>query len=74
MLKIKECPHCKSKEGYYQKMSYSGSGIFRFNYDGSIAENSDMYDCLFSKKSKYYYCLNCNKKIAKARDDSNVKD
>lgn len=74
MLKIKECPYCKSKDGYYQKISYSGSGIFRFNYDDSIADNSDMYDCLFSVKSKYYYCLNCNKRIAKVEDNSNVKN
>lgn len=65
MLKIKECPHCKSKEGYYLKITYSGVGIFRFNYDGSGADNGDMYDGVFPKTSKYYYCLNCDKRIGK---------
>lgn len=66
---IKECPHCKSKEGFYVKITYSGRGIYRYSYDKKeLIENGDMYDCLLSQHSKYYYCLNCNKRIAKVED------
>lgn len=69
MLKIKECPYCHSDIGYYEKYYYSGNGIVRHNFDGTPAENGDMYDGLLAKsKSKYYYCLKCNKKIGKVED------
>ena len=73
MLKIKECPKCHSKEGYYQKIKYSGTGIFRYSFineKGEIEqiENGDMYDCLLSESSKYYYCLNCHEKIGKVEE------
>lgn len=62
---LKECPYCKSKDGYYEKIFYSGSGIYRYSFKkNETLENGDMYDCLTNKTSKYYYCLNCNKKIA----------
>ncbi len=68
MLKIKECPYCHSKDGYYQKITYSGNGIYRYGFINDIGEqesieNGDMYDYLSSKSSKYYYCLNCNKRL-----------
>ena len=64
MLKIKECPKCHSKDGYYTKHTYYGSGIFRYSFEkDKPIENGDMHDCLMSKISKYYYCLNCNKRI-----------
>lgn len=66
MLKIKECPYCHSDIGYYEKYYYSGYGIVRYNFDDTLAENGDMYDTVGGKlASKYYYCLNCNKKIGK---------
>lgn len=69
MLKINECPHCHSKEGYYQKIQYRGTGIFRYSFDKNKSiENGDMYDCLLNTSSKYYYCLNCNKRIGKVED------
>ncbi len=69
MLKIKECPYCHSDIGYYEKYRYSGEGIIRYNFDGNLAENGDMYDSVLAKlKSKYYYCLNCDKKIGKVED------
>lgn len=68
MLNIKECPKCHSKEGYYTKIRYSGSGIFRYSFindkgEQKIIENGDMYDCLLNETSKYYYCLNCHKRL-----------
>jgi len=68
MLKIKECPKCHSKKGYYIKIRYSGLGIFRYGFindkgEQKIIENGDMYDCLLNEASKYYYCLNCHKRL-----------
>lgn len=68
MLKIKECPKCHDKTGYYQKIKYSGRGIYRHGFindngEQEIIDNEDMYDCLLNTSSKYYYCLNCDKRI-----------
>ena len=63
-----KCPHCHSDEGYYTKSTYKGKGIFRFNFDGSEAENGDMYDGLVETQSKYVYCLNCDKRLFKTED------
>lgn len=62
------CIHCGSTEGFYTKNQYSGTGIFRFNFDDSEAENGDMYDCLSNTVSKYTYCLSCNKRLFKTED------
>lgn len=62
---INECPHWHSNEGYYIKVIYKGNGILRYNFDGSDAENDDMYDCLTDSESKYVYCLSCNKRLFK---------
>ena len=62
------CKHCGSDDGYYVKCTYRGSGIFRGNFDGSPAENGDMYDCLNSTPSKYVYCLHCDKRLCKTED------
>ena len=64
----KECPHCHSKEGYYIRYQYSGSGIYRFSFNSTEMENGDMYDNLISIPSKHYYCLNCNKIIGKVEE------
>lgn len=64
---LKCCPYCKNNQGYYLKIQYSGSGIYRIAFpknEEEILTNDDMYDCLVSNESRYYYCLNCNKKIA----------
>ena len=62
------CKHCGSTEGIYTKNSYKGSGIMRFNFDGSEGENGDMYDCLCEVQSKYVYCLNCDKRLFKTEE------
>lgn len=67
---INECPHCHSDEGYYTNNTYRGKGITRFNFDGSEAENDDMYDCLTDTESKYVYCLCCNKRLFKTEEIS----
>jgi hypothetical protein len=60
---IEQCPHCGSTEGYYTKGQVRGSIITRYNYDGSDADNGDMYEHLFHTGGKVAYCLSCNKKL-----------
>lgn len=61
---LKCCPKCQSNEGYYVKQSVKGKIIFRQNFDGSEADNGDMYDHLeHTYISKYAFCLNCKEKI-----------
>ena len=60
------CPFCGCKtfyEIYYPK----GRVYFRFNADGSEADNSEMYEGLsFCKKERenFIYCNNCQEKLA----------
>lgn len=62
------CKHCGSTDGFYTKNSYKGSGIVRFNFDGSEAENGTMYDGLTHTQSKYTYCLSCDKRLFKTEE------
>jgi hypothetical protein len=65
-MTMKECPHCGSDEGYYEKITVSGKSIYRYNFDGSEAENGDMYDGLsYKRRSNFAYCLECEKRIFK---------
>ena len=60
---ISKCPFCGC-ETFYVKMRYKGSGIFRINFDGTEAENGDMYDNLKNTySSKFAYCEGCNKRL-----------
>ena len=68
---LKECPFCHSNEGYYEKISYSGKGVFVYDFkthEEKEDSNTEMYDCLNHKYFKSYYCLNCNKRIAKKEE------
>ena len=62
---IKECPFCGCKT-FYIKMKYRGTGIYRYNFDGTDEDNGDMYDCLQSMySSKFAYCEYCDRKLFK---------
>jgi hypothetical protein len=63
LIKNKVCPFCKSNFGFYTKHTYTGSGIYRYEFNGEVSENGDMYECLNSTDSKYTYCLNCDKRL-----------
>lgn len=62
---INECPHCKSKDGYYTKEQVHGTVRYKFNFDGTESENDSMYDLLSYKGGKYAYCLRCDKRLFK---------
>ena len=62
---IQECPHCGSDEGYYTKEQVHGTIKVRYNFNGSEAENGDMYDSIKYTGGKVAYCLECNKQLFK---------
>ena len=60
---ITECPYCGCGT-YYYKQSYSGTGNCYRNFDGSEADNADMYvSATYKEIGKFAYCADCNKKL-----------
>ncbi|RXZ84607.1 hypothetical protein EBB07_00905 [Paenibacillaceae bacterium] len=69
---MKECSHCKSDEGYYEKYTASGETVFYHNFDGSEADNGEMHEGLTYKlRSKFAFCRNCEKKLFRLDKDGN---
>lgn len=60
---LKACPHCGSKGGYHTKMQVRGSIVVYFNFDGSEADNTEMYQHLQHHGGEYAYCNDCNKRL-----------
>lgn len=60
---IDHCPYCGSDEGYYTKDYLCGSTRYNHNYDGTEAENGDMYESVEVKAGKIAYCVNCDKRL-----------
>lgn len=65
---IDKCPYCGSDIGYYTKERVHGSVHYNYNYDGSEADNGEMYDMLTYSGGKYAYCLNCDRQLFKMED------
>lgn len=60
------CPFCGSTT-FYEIDYPKGPVYYRFNADGSEADNTDMYNSLSFYKRRndnFIYCDNCHKKIA----------
>lgn len=59
------CPHCGSNEGFYRKVRYNGSGIYRWPFSDTTPQpdNSDMYDRVNSRDSRRAWCVDCDKEI-----------
>ncbi|MDU5491456.1 MAG: hypothetical protein E6094_00625 [Clostridium perfringens] len=65
-LSMKECPYCKSDEGYFFRSSYRGTYHERYNFNGEIAEESgDIHDHATYKQGKIAYCRKCGEKLFK---------
>lgn len=62
---ISECPHCGNSEGYFIKVYLTGRSQTRYTWNGEYDDNSDMYDSLQDRASKYAYCTNCEKRLFK---------
>ncbi|EOU2044929.1 hypothetical protein C4D43_09685 [Clostridium perfringens] len=68
-LNMKECPYCKSDEGYFFRSSYRGKYHERYNFDGELDEEmGDIHDNAIYKQGKIAYCKNCGKKLFKVND------
>ena len=66
---IKECPKCGSNFGYYQKFYVSGWVSDNTLFEDGQKYNYNMYDSLnYSRPSKYYFCMECHKRIAKVKE------
>lgn len=62
---LNKCPYCGG-ESWFEKQKYAGEYEFRTNFDGTEAENGDMFDgATYKRTSKFAYCCDCYKKIAK---------
>lgn len=60
---IDHCPHCGSKDGYFEKQQIRGPINFCYNFDGTEADNTDMYNATTFTHGKYAYCLHCGKRL-----------
>lgn len=67
---IEICPYCGSIEGYYTKEQVRGHIRVCHNFDGSNADNADMYDGLTFTGGKIPYCLDCNKQLFKTSEST----
>lgn len=67
---LEVCPFCGCTS-YYTKCYTTGVTCFNYNFDGSEADNSEMYDNLVTREeSGNAYCANCNKKLGNLFSDS----
>lgn len=64
-----ECKYCGNNNHFYIKETYKGYSEVEVNNKGEIDDtciNTGMYDHPISKlKSVFYYCSECNRKVAK---------
>ncbi|OCN01020.1 hypothetical protein A7X67_01560 [Clostridium sp. W14A] len=65
---IDRCPHCGSTDGYYTKEQVHGSIQYMYNFDGTEADNGELYDYLNYTGGKYAYCLRCGKRLFKMEE------
>lgn len=67
---LKVCPFCGNTT-YYTKSYTTGVTRFNYNFDGSEADNSGMYDNLVTREeSGNVYCTNCHKRLGNLFSDS----
>lgn len=71
---INACPHCGSDVGFYQTMYLSGWSYESYYFERAMSgdrlpNNGDMYDSIDSSRhGKWYYCLECKKRICKVKE------
>lgn len=62
---INRCPYCGSEKGFLSKDYICGPSWVNYNFDGSEADNDEMYDTTKVTIGKYAYCCNCGKRLFK---------
>ncbi len=63
ITKLTECPHCGLDYGFYVICRMKGKGVYQYEFDGSIGDNTDLHECLEYTEQKTMYCSVCQKKI-----------
>lgn len=61
---VPECPYCGYDE-YYVRATVSGTTSVFYRFDGSIGDNTHMWDYVQTREQKTAYCGNCQRKIGK---------
>ncbi|EAC8423385.1 hypothetical protein Y391_02565 [Listeria monocytogenes] len=60
------CKNCGSKNGFYApEKIVAGSVITTYNSDGTLGNNSEMYDNLITSVGKRAYCVDCDSYVGK---------
>jgi|GEM_PF-5919495 len=44
--------------------TYRGKGAYRRQFDGHVADNTEMYNCLTHHAGKRAFCVDCDRPIA----------
>lgn len=57
---LTECPFCGCDE-FYVRQHAKGTIKYYFSFNGSEADNTDMYSTLSVSEGKNVYCSQCNK-------------
>lgn len=62
---LKECPYCGHKE-YFIKESFKGNNEVYMTFKGEVVESVNTYENANHKRiSKFAFCANCEKRIAR---------
>ena len=64
ITELDRCPSCGGDEYYFIEKPI-GKIIMRYKFDGSEADNSEMYSNISTKPLKFVYCSLCGVKIAR---------
>lgn len=68
-MKILKCPHCGNEDRFYTKERYKGEFDFCMDKYGKGQFNEDMHQgATYSYRSKYIFCVECDKKVCKIDD------
>lgn len=65
---FQECPYCGCNE-FYVNEYISGPARFHYRFDGSEADNGELYEATTTKETGVYaYCAECDKKVFRYRN------
>ena len=63
-----KCPFCSSNEGFFTREQIHGAIRFRYNFDGSEKDNSNVYNDVNFTGGRAAYCISCNRLIFRFDD------
>lgn len=67
-IPIDKCPYCNNTYDFYTKDYICGTSWYNYKFDGSEADNGEMYNGLKHTQGKYAYCGSCNRKLFKIEE------